>query len=1424
MKYCLCENLSLIGEVEDHLSERKVVKKLFAEIVKDNSLPVDCYKAIFYSDYKCNCFFWANEHILCLNKTCFYPISKLTYISRNEIHVITINIINRKKFDIALITLIYLNRIIWDDDKIILAIEIILESITLEELKEIVKYSITSSKKYSEIAYKKVKKETINYKFNDKKNNRVTNLTKRRFHTSVKFKSENNEFTERLVRVRDRQFKDLQPKIKYPITIEDLKNSESEYIKINFYAEVVESGKINLENVNKVVIKKWLTAIENNSNDLFVYHFLEHSIARKRLKPCIKLITSKKAFQWYKIKLIKFLCTGNHSKDFKWILYTKKGIGVNNFATDDKLISFLQLWFSEDHVNYSLSKVGRSLGKGKNLFYKTIKSHTRKPLNYNLGTLDYETAKWYRDEGTLKPMFPYTFSFTSFEISNKEEEINIKSYVYQFDTEEEHINDISEFVEMLISIAKENNINWTIWVHNLDFDVYFIFGRLKRLRDLYLEKTGKAFFKIKFLHHKGKIIKIDLKFESIFIKVDEDKYKPFEIKFKCSYILHGGRLNDLARGYLGDVQKIEFPKNIMKNELFSEEPIRLENSSLSKEDYGNYLENFKNYKNHIEMSKDYCLKDTVILAKCIAHFLFRLKSLINDKFNIDKLTRGTRITFHTYISIYAQGDYENALIDINIEGTIGKFLKSGLVGGRTEMFNLFPLEHEEINYYDFPGIYGIIIQIPLPTGAPVYIKTCEISGHENCLKFLEDLKENNLCALIQAELYVPIQKDGDRNIPILHSKVRTRTKFSSDTKLYFPTGQITGTYWDLRLYLRSQINKTKFIKFNKVIIFEKGYPFKKYIEYLTEIKERRKLSGNESIKNIAKLKINKLYGRTAMNPRLTVLEVFRRTKEASEIEKRVKGRKNRKFDGLYTRTITYNDDETGGGLILFEDTEVDPENTNFAVARFITIIGRIMLCIANKNFLENFPDAKLAYVDTDSLFYIIKKGRNPNGIVLLREKDGIKIPEKVPELIWKDGETYSEGQFLAPKFYWVKKENGEIKVVCKGIKIIDNKEEIVEKIKYSISERKKDRLIKVEGQTVYRKFSFKNGASLFLNFLPTTKEITPFLNPKRKLIKNKINIYYTSAPFHNLHTVFEERLKTISTEKYYRDVFLRSTSDEQNKLREIIDEIVKLSEKPVYINNENVKEIKTGENYIVKANLGEGELYIKEFLLFGIDIIIIQRKKLDGTIHREFFFSKLQIIDTSNHPVIKIIEWHIIAWIGKIIIHNKLYEIEKWLKGIPGVKIQLGKIVSVSNQGGVENILINKILGELPIIESPRKGFLTRSKKIIRNYDQVYESGLVNWYHGGNKDTIETIEKYEYSIELQWKYQFCIIIVVDSQKEFTDWGIGGKKFDDSFPTIKRYLDKFIENKIYKPSKWPEELIKLRRGYEKWKEYNKSDEW
>ena len=189
-------------------------------------------------------------------------------------------------------------------------------------------------------------------------------------------------------------------------------------------------------------------------------------------------------------------------------------------------------------------------------------------------------------------------------------------------------------------------------------------------------------------------------------------------------------------------------------------------------------------------------------------------------------------------NVMALYKYENPNIKFErCDENIDAIFRKSYYGGRTEVFkHLFESKNDKdvLYYYDFNSLYPYVMykyEYPLPIA----------NNYENVDKY-----DPNKLSIS----YVYVKTPPNLKIPVLPY----RTK---EGKLIFPTGEFYGFYTSSEINLALRLGYT--IDFIHIYQFKKtDYIFKNWVEKHYQEKMN---APNKTIKTIAKLRLNSLYGK-----------------------------------------------------------------------------------------------------------------------------------------------------------------------------------------------------------------------------------------------------------------------------------------------------------------------------------------------------------------------------------------------------------------------------------------------------------------------------------------------------------------------------------------------------------------------------------
>jgi DNA polymerase type B, organellar and viral len=322
-----------------------------------------------------------------------------------------------------------------------------------------------------------------------------------------------------------------------------------------------------------------------------------------------------------------------------------------------------------------------------------------------------------------------------------------------------------------------------------------------------------------------------------------------------------------------------------------------------------------------------------------------------------------------------------------IHGEMYDFIKESYTGGSVDVYKPKPSSNKKVYRYDVNSLYPYAMKhYPMPVGDPTYFEGDILQNYD---------PNNKPFGIFEVDVVAP----SNIKLPLLQTRMKTK-KYH---RTVAPLGSWSGVYFSDELY-----NAAKFgysYKVKRGYLFEKGYIFTEYVDFLYNLKEQSKKG--TPIYIISKLLLNSLYGRLGMNP---IAEQHVITTN----EKAIK---------LYSKFNITNilDLKNGKELISFfnlasdenEDSNFNIKETSVAIASAVTASARIHMSIFKAN-----TKLEILYSDTDSIDL-----EEP----LESKYVGTKLGEMKLEHI------FDEAIFLGPKMYGGKTSEYEY-VKIKGLK------------------------------------------------------------------------------------------------------------------------------------------------------------------------------------------------------------------------------------------------------------------------------------------------------------------------------------------------------------------------------------------------------
>lgn len=505
-------------------------------------------------------------------------------------------------------------------------------------------------------------------------------------------------------------------------------------------------------------------------------------------------------------------------------------------------------------------------------------------------------------------------------------------------------NVLIELLETIVKNSKKNET--TLYTHNINFDGFLLIDFLKQT-SIHFDWFSRDLniYWIKIFYLK-KTILIRCSYKIIPLSIEKLEYLMNLPKFIYLFKF----VDPLHFNYDGPVPEIKY---------FD-----------SQEDYNYFVSlNFNfNFKKHVFA---YCKRNIIILEKTLRELISKIdlynKKIIKSSFSFAAIA----------YKIYSSQFDPYSITQTKIKKTDWNYFKNAYYGGRCEVFGN-PQKGEIIHYFDFVGMYGQCMLEKFPTGSAIF-------------------KEKNLN--YKNIGFHTIRFKCDDYLPFLPFK---------SGKLYFPNGEIVGTYWYEEIMNAEKYKKCEIIEHYSSYEYETcDFVFTDFVNEFAALRKKGiyyDLFG----KNI----INGLYGSFALVEENYFTIIIQNEIEFDSLLKLTDVLKWKKIGNLFVLNIEKNHKS----FYLFKNDNGSNKNSkrNIAYAAIIASKARIKL---NKT-LQKVLDlgGVLYYTDTDSVF----AGFNSN-----------QMNNDFNEIQWTD--TYEDAVFVSNKFYQIKGKNLKLK----GINSLD---------------------------------------------------------------------------------------------------------------------------------------------------------------------------------------------------------------------------------------------------------------------------------------------------------------------------------------------------------------------------------------------------
>jgi len=324
------------------------------------------------------------------------------------------------------------------------------------------------------------------------------------------------------------------------------------------------------------------------------------------------------------------------------------------------------------------------------------------------------------------------------------------------------------------------------------------------------------------------------------LKKGEKKSRFNTVLFSDSLRILPAPLSQLAKSFKVETLKGHFPYKFVNKENINYKGTTppyscfIDNNNKDKMTIKEYNELYSNSWCLKEETIKYLNKDLISLHEVImkmSHLVFD-----NWRVNLASVRTISALAFLIYRSNFLVDDSDKnvkALYPLaKLKGKVEECVRLAYYGGRNEVYK--PTA-SNIYVYDYNSLYPTAMTKPMPVGKPLYSK-------------LKDLSK--IFGFVKANITMP-----DMYYPVLPCRVVV----DGEEKLIFPTGKWTGWYFSEELKLAEKYGCV--VEVVESYIFEKNDDcFKDYVHTFAEIKD----NNTGAMREIAKLAMNSLYGRTGM--------------------------------------------------------------------------------------------------------------------------------------------------------------------------------------------------------------------------------------------------------------------------------------------------------------------------------------------------------------------------------------------------------------------------------------------------------------------------------------------------------------------------------------------------------------------------------
>lgn len=732
-----------------------------------------------------------------------------------------------------------------------------------------------------------------------------------------------------------------------------------------------------------------------------------------------------------------------------WVIITEEDkknieINVNSKLKNKNVKNFNAPLGGKRHYSTKISTINKSLEltleerlleekrKKDRWLIKPLKKSGKNNLT-TICTLDVETIK---SSSNSNKQIPIAITFAYENKIKYSRTFNQKSFIVMIDHELLKENELKAVQQLWLKFffkLKSMNIgtDLTIYTHNLGaFDGYFILDNLFNFcngKDLKYENIKSIiddqnkFILIKFDFFKQNYLYMDEEQMLELGLTDEDRTKPtlYKWTFKDSFRLFPISLNNLCKTFNVNGKISDYNNNWNQITLF-------ENSEM------------------LEKFKEYALND----SECLLRALNNARKMFLENYHTD-ITK--TVSAPSLALLIYRHKYQNFDIPI-LKRIIDNLTRPSYFGGSSDYYKH---SGENLRYYDVNSLYpnAMLNYMPLQ-----YIKTVDGSeidlNDENCFGFLE----------------VIVTCPDNIKICLLPRKLKGKTLHTK--------GTWRGVYFSEEL--KAVVSYGYKIEIVKAHLFTKEIIFKQFVEDFYELKRIATEHNDPSMRYIAKLLLNSLYGLfgrkldkiktvVATPENRKELLTMHTVKNIIQIKENVELfllHENLDYDLINKLNIEMS-------LKLFNSMN-DVVKTNVAIASAVTSYARIHMMK-----FKTLPGINVYYTDTDSIFIDSDLPAEMIGESLGLMKDELK------------GGIIKKALFFGIKQYAYINDKDEVTTVFAGVPRNSLTWEAIEEL------QKNKKIVKsIPNQ-------FTKSIQTLQIFIKTDKKVEIKFSPEKKLMNNE---------------------------------------------------------------------------------------------------------------------------------------------------------------------------------------------------------------------------------------------------------------------------------------------------------------------------------